>query len=87
MFRSECKNDLHKPWYEVWCNEDSSGSYSDKFLIDGTTGETLYMEKHVDNVILMTPEEELKTTTNKFPNYKINISTNRVRQTNKIRKG
>lgn len=67
MYRSEGKNDLHKPWYEVWCNEDSSGSYSDHFLIDGTTGETLYMEKHVDNLMLMTPEEELKATTNKFP--------------------
>ena len=67
MYRSEGKNDLHRPWYEVWCNEDSSGSYSDHFLIDGTTGETLYMEKHVDNLMLMTPEEELKAMTNKSP--------------------
>ena len=50
VYRSEGKNDLHKPWYEVCCLEDTSVYYCNRYLIDGTTGETLYMEKH-ENVM------------------------------------
>ena len=50
VYRSEGKDDLHKPWYEVCCLEDTSVYYCNRYLIDGTTGETLYMENH-ENVM------------------------------------
>ena len=46
MSRSEGKEDLKRPWYSVYyldANEHMSG---DEYLIDGTTGETLYMIKN-----------------------------------------
>ena len=46
MSRSEGKEDLKRPWYSVYyldANEHMSG---DEYLIDGTTGETLYIIKN-----------------------------------------
>ena len=45
--RDEGKEDLHRPWYEVLCTNEPNGLYGERFLIDGTTGETLYIERDV----------------------------------------
>ena len=45
--RDEGKEDLHRPWYEVLCTKEPNGLYGERFLIDGTTGETLYIERDV----------------------------------------
>ncbi len=46
VHRSEGERDLKRPWYSVYYLEDGSRTYGDKYLIDGTTGETLYILKH-----------------------------------------
>ena len=45
--RDEGKEDLHRPWYEVLCTKEPNGLYGERFLVDGTTGETLYIERDV----------------------------------------
>ena len=46
VHRSEGERDLKKPWYSVFYLEHVRSHYGDKYLIDGTTGETLYVLKH-----------------------------------------
>ena len=46
VHRSEGERDLKKPWYSVFYLENERSHYGDKYLIDGTTGETLYVLKH-----------------------------------------
>ena len=46
MHRSEGERDLKKPWYSVFYLEHVRSHHGDKYLIDGTTGETLYVLKH-----------------------------------------
>ncbi|KDR51957.1 hypothetical protein, partial [Hoylesella loescheii] len=46
VHRSEGERDLKKPWYSVFYLENERSHYGDRYLIDGTTGETLYVLKH-----------------------------------------
>lgn len=46
VHRSEGERDLKKPWYSVFYLEHVRSHHGDKYLIDGTTGETLYVLKH-----------------------------------------
>ena len=46
VHRSEGERDLKKPWYSVFYLEHIRSYHGDKYLIDGTTGETLYVLKH-----------------------------------------
>ena len=50
VHRSKGERDLKRPWYSVFYLEEEHTRYGDEYLIDGTTGETLYMEKH-ENVM------------------------------------
>ena len=45
--RSDGKRDLKKPWYSVYYLETENRMFGDEYLIDGTTGETLYILKHL----------------------------------------
>ena len=47
VYRDEGKEDLHRPWYKVFCLEEANAFYGNSYLIDGTTGETLYVEQHI----------------------------------------
>ena len=47
VYRDEGKEDLHRPWYKVFCLEEANAFYGNRYLIDGTTGETLYVEQHI----------------------------------------
>ena len=44
--RSDGKRDLKKPWYSVYYLETENRMFGDEYLIDGTTGETLYVIKN-----------------------------------------
>ena len=44
--RSEGERDLKRPWYSVYYLEEGNHLFGDEYLIDGTTGETLYILKH-----------------------------------------
>ena len=44
--RSDGKRDLKRPWYSVYYLETENRMFGDEYLIDGTTGETLYVLKH-----------------------------------------
>ena len=44
--RSEGERDLQRPWYSVYYLEEGNHLFGDEYLIDGTTGETLYVLKH-----------------------------------------
>ena len=44
--RSKGERDLKRPWYSVFYREEEHTDYGDEYLIDGTTGETLYVLKH-----------------------------------------
>ena len=46
MSRSEGKEDLKRPWYSVYYLDANTHMSGDEYLIDGTTGETLYMIKN-----------------------------------------
>ena len=46
MSRSEGKEDLKRPWYSVYYLDANRHMSGDEYLIDGTTGETLYMIKN-----------------------------------------
>ena len=46
MSRSEGKEDLKRPWYSVYYLDANKHMSGDEYLIDGTTGETLYMIKN-----------------------------------------
>ena len=46
VHRSEGERDLKKPWYSVFYLEHVRSHHGDKYLVDGTTGETLYVLKH-----------------------------------------
>ena len=46
MSRSEGKEDLKRPWYSVYYLDANRHISGDEYLIDGTTGETLYMIKN-----------------------------------------
>ena len=45
--RSDGKRDLKRPWYSVYYLETENRMFGDEYLIDGTTGETLYILKHL----------------------------------------
>ena len=47
VYRDEGKEDLHRSWYKVFCLEEANAFYGNRYLIDGTTGETLYVEQHI----------------------------------------
>ena len=44
--RSEGERDLKRPWYSVYYLEEGNHLFGDEYLIDSTTGETLYILKH-----------------------------------------
>ena len=46
MSRSEGKEDLKRPWYSVCYLDANKHMSGDEYLIDGTTGETLYIIKN-----------------------------------------
>ena len=46
MSRSEGKEDLKRPWYSVYYLDANKHMSGDEYLIDGTTGETLYIIKN-----------------------------------------
>lgn len=46
VHRSKGERDLKRPWYSVFYREEEHTDYGDEYLIDGTTGETLYVLKH-----------------------------------------
>lgn len=46
VHRSKGERDLKRPWYSVFYREEEHTHYGDEYLIDGTTGETLYVLKH-----------------------------------------
>ncbi len=46
VHRSKDERDLRRPWYSVFYLEEEHTRYGDEYLIDGTTGETLYVLKH-----------------------------------------
>ena len=46
VHRSKGERDLKRPWYSVFYLEEEHTHYGDEYLIDGTTGETLYVLKH-----------------------------------------
>ena len=46
MSRSEGKEDLKRPWYSVYYLDANRHISGDEYLIDGTTGETLYIIKN-----------------------------------------
>ena len=46
VHRSKGERDLKRPWYSVLYREEEHTHYGDEYLIDGTTGETLYVLKH-----------------------------------------
>ena len=46
MSRSEGKEDLKRPWYSVYYLDANEHMSCDEYLIDGTTGETLYIIKN-----------------------------------------
>ena len=46
MSRSEGKEDLKRPWYSVCYLDANKHMSGDEYLIDGTTGETLYVLKN-----------------------------------------
>ena len=46
MTRSEGKEDLKRPWYSVYYLDANGHMSGDEYLIDGTTGETLYIIKN-----------------------------------------
>ena len=46
MSRSEGKEDLKRPWYSVYYLDANRHMFGDEYLIDGTTGETLYIIKN-----------------------------------------
>ena len=45
--RSDGKRDIKRPWYSVYYLETENRMFGDEYLIDGTTGETLYILKHL----------------------------------------
>ena len=45
--RSDGKRDLKRPWYSVYYLETENRMFGDEYLIDGTTGEILYILKHL----------------------------------------
>ena len=48
--RSKGERDLKRPWYSVYYLDANNDMYGDEYLIDGTTGETLYTLKHQERV-------------------------------------
>jgi len=44
--RSEGEKDLKRPWYSVYYLDANDDMCGDEYLIDGTTGETLYVIKN-----------------------------------------
>ena len=48
--RSEGEKDLKRPWYSVYYLDANDDMCGDEYLIDGTTGETLYTLKHQERV-------------------------------------
>ena len=44
--RSKGERNLKRPWYSVYYLDANNDMYGDEYLIDGTTGETLYMIKN-----------------------------------------
>ena len=45
--RSDGKRDLKRPWYSVYYLDVNDHMCGDEYLIDGTTGETLYILRHL----------------------------------------
>jgi len=48
--RSKGERNLKRPWYSVYYLDANNDMYGDEYLIDGTTGETLYTLKHQERV-------------------------------------